>query len=67
MTEALTRAGRDLTREGLIAAIETFEDYEGLSLVTFTKDNHVGLTKGWIRQLQNGAFVKVSDYIDTDY
>jgi len=67
MTEALTRAGRDLTREGLIAALETFEDYEGLSLITFTKDSHVGLTRGWIRQLQNGAFVKITDYIDTDY
>jgi branched-chain amino acid transport system substrate-binding protein len=45
--EALRRAGRDLTRERYIAALETLKDFETgvLFPVTFTKDNHEGTTR----------------------
>jgi len=67
LTEALNRAGRDLTCEGLIAALETFENFQGLAQITYTKDDHVGVRRGWIRQIQGTEFVKITDYIDTDY
>jgi ABC-type branched-subunit amino acid transport system substrate-binding protein len=43
LVEGLRRAGRDLTREGLIAALETLHDYDlGGYTVNFTPDNHNG-------------------------
>jgi branched-chain amino acid transport system substrate-binding protein len=47
LAEGLQRAGRDVTREKLIAALETLKDFDtGLTLpVTFTKDNHEGSTE----------------------
>ena len=43
LTEGLRRAGRDLTREKLIGALETLRDYDlGGFGVTFTPGNHNG-------------------------
>lgn len=65
--EALRRAGPQPTREGLIQALESFQDFQGLSSITFTSDDHIGMRKGWVRQLQNGKFVRISEVIDTSY
>jgi branched-chain amino acid transport system substrate-binding protein len=45
--EGLTRAGRDLTRDGFIAALETINELKtaGYPTVTFSKDNHDGVLK----------------------
>ena len=47
LVEGLQRAGRDVTREKLIAALETLKGFDtGLTLpVTFTKDTHEGSTE----------------------
>ncbi len=47
LVEGLQRAGRDVTREKFVAALETLKDFDpGLSLpVTFTHDNHEGSTE----------------------
>lgn len=45
--EGLRRAGRDLTRENFIAALETLKEFDtGVTFpATFTKDNHEGATQ----------------------
>jgi branched-chain amino acid transport system substrate-binding protein len=47
LVEGLQRAGRDVTRDKLIAALETLKDFDtGLTLpVTFTKETHEGSTE----------------------
>ncbi len=66
--EALKRAGKDLTREGLIEAMESFDHYptgKG-SYVTFSKTRREGVAGGVMAQVQNGEWVKISDWIDVD-
>ncbi|GAB6876873.1 ABC transporter substrate-binding protein [Thermaerobacter litoralis] len=64
--EAVRRAGPDLTRESLIAALESMQDFESLGPVTYTKDDHSGYRQGFIRQLQGQQFVRVSDWIPAE-
>ena len=63
---AAQKAGRDLTREGLIDALETLrdvpDDFGGPS-ITFTKTNHLGADRVFMSQIQGGKFVKLSDFI----
>ena len=64
--EALKRAGKDLTREGLIEAMETFDNYptgKG-SFVTYSKYRREGVAGGVMAQVQNGEWVAISDWID---
>ena len=64
--EAVRRAGPDLTREGLIAALESMQDFQSLGPITYTKDDHSGYRQGFIRQLQGDRFVKVTDWISAE-
>ncbi len=44
LVEGLRRAGRDLTRDSFIEAMETLKDFQGISgPITFTKDQRQGL------------------------
>lgn len=66
--EALKRAGKDLTREGLIEAMETFDNYptgKG-SYASFSKNRREGVAGGIMAQVQNGEWVQISDWIDVD-
>jgi branched-chain amino acid transport system substrate-binding protein len=66
--EALKRAGKDLTREGLIEAMETFDNYptgKG-SFATFSKNRREGVAGGVMAQIQNGEWVQISDWIDVE-
>jgi branched-chain amino acid transport system substrate-binding protein len=66
--EAAKRAGRDLTREKFIDALETFREVPdtvfGGAPVTYTSKNHQGGSSACIEQLQGGKFVKVTDFLD---
>jgi len=66
--EAAKRAGRDLTREKLIDALETFKEVPdpvfGGAPVTYTPTDHQGGSTVCIEQIKGGRFVKVSDFID---
>lgn len=64
--EAVRRAGPNLTREGLIRALETFDRFENTGLVTYTKDDHSGYREGFIRQFRDGKFVRITDWISAD-
>lgn len=49
LVDALERAGPDLTRESLVAAIDETKDFESGVLaapITFTKDDHAGVKSG---------------------
>jgi ABC-type branched-subunit amino acid transport system substrate-binding protein len=68
MTEALKRAGKDLTREKLIAAMETFNNWNdsmGYN-VTYTATNHQGQNAVYFQQAdaKQGRFVKKSDFVE---
>ncbi|MUM76574.1 ABC transporter substrate-binding protein [Pseudodesulfovibrio sp. F-1] len=64
MVEGLKRAGRDLTREGLIAAIESLRNYElGPDLsITYGPDDRQGLEKVYFTRLERGRFVPLLDW-----
>lgn len=66
--EALRRAGQDLTREGLIAAMETFDNYDTGkgSVATFSPTRREGVAGGIITRVENGDWVPASDWIDVN-
>jgi branched-chain amino acid transport system substrate-binding protein len=63
--EGLKRAGRDLTRDKLIAALETIRGHEsGFSLpTTFTATDHEGTKAARILEIQPGGQRKLLDVI----
>jgi branched-chain amino acid transport system substrate-binding protein len=63
--EALKRAGRDLTRDKFIAALETLKGFEtGFSLpTTFTATDHEGQKAARILEIQPGGKRKLLDVI----
>jgi ABC-type branched-subunit amino acid transport system substrate-binding protein len=66
LVEALKRAGKDLSREGLIKALETFNRWnDGLANnVTYTAESRLGQTALYVLQAKGGKFAKVTDFIE---
>lgn len=71
-TEAVRRAGDNLTRETLVNALETFDDWEGeiTSGVTYydfegpKKDiSRIGKDSMYILEVKDGVFEKVTDWL----
>lgn len=62
--EALRRAGPNLTRAGLIKALESFRNFNGsiYGSVTYTGSSHEGVRGGYIAVVRNGVEVRVTDY-----
>lgn len=64
LVEGLQRAGRDLTREGLVDAIESIRDYQlgpGMT-ITYGPRDRQGLDEVYFTRLENGRFVPFSDW-----
>lgn len=64
MTEALTRTGKDLTRERLIETLESMQDYTG-SLVpslSYSPTDHTGVKAAFFQVAREGQFVTMTDY-----
>lgn len=63
--EALRRAGRDLTTEGLVTSLESITDYIDLFgyRVSFGPDKHSGATESVLSQVQNYRWVKLQQAI----
>lgn len=64
LVEGLKKAGRELTREGLITAIESIRDYElgpGMSITYGPKDRQ-GLEQVYFTRLEQGHFKPFSDW-----
>lgn len=56
-------AGKNLTTNSLIAAMESgkvFEDIFGGAPVSFSKDNHLGVSAATIGQIKNGRWVTIA-------
>ncbi len=64
LVEGLRRAGRDLTREGFIAAIESIQDVPLLpdTTLSFGGKDHQGLDKVYFTILRDGSFVLMNDW-----
>ena len=65
LVEGLEKAGRNLTREGLVRAIESIHDYElgpGMS-ITYGKKDRQGLEKVYFTRLEQGSFVPFTDWM----
>jgi ABC-type branched-subunit amino acid transport system substrate-binding protein len=65
MAEALKRAGDNLTWENLIKTFETFDNWSGVYAknVTYTPDDHRGVTMVHFLQNQGGKNVRITDDI----
>ena len=56
-------AGKNLTTESMIAAMESgkvFEDIFGGAPVSFSKDNHLGVSAATIAQIKNGRWTTIA-------
>ena len=62
MVEGLSRAGRDLTRENFIDAIETIQNYSlGIANpLNFSAQDHQGLEKVYFTQIRGGKLELVT-------
>lgn len=58
-------AGPELTREGLIAAVESLSDYTDLfgNKLSFSADDHQGVDHSTLSQIQNGRWVTLGTEI----
>lgn len=68
MVEGLKRTGKDLTWDNFYKAMETFDNWDGSIFegVTFTKDNHYGLTTMILTQAKGGQILPISGQIKFD-
>ena len=68
MTEALRRAGRDLTREKLVQALETFKDWNGVMAynITWGPNKRQGQNSIFFTKAEKREFVKISDWLSLD-
>ena len=69
VVEALRRAGPDLTRDGLISALESIRDYQdifGYSL-SFSESDHNGVQSSVLTVVEDGRFKKLEHEVALDY
>ena len=66
LVEGLKLAGRDLTREGFINAIESIRDYAlgPGTVVSFGPDNHQGMEQVYFTRLTHGRFTLVRSWTE---
>ena len=62
---ALQRAGRDLTTDGLVKALEGITDYSDIFgyKVSFGPDKHSGVTESVLSQVRDGRWIKLEQAI----
>ena len=65
LVEGLRRAGRDLTTDSLIAALEGIEHFNGKFVhdLTFSREDRQGLDSIYFIQAKNGKLAKISDWL----
>jgi len=67
VVEGLERAGRDLTRDGFLDAMESIRNWDSggiLPPVSFSAADHHAQRAGFICQLINGRFKPLSGWIE---
>ncbi|MFP6835055.1 MAG: ABC transporter substrate-binding protein, partial [Pseudomonadales bacterium] len=62
---ALEKAGRDLTVNGLVAALEGITSYQDIFgyTVSFSPQKHSGATESSLAQVQNGRWVTLQESV----
>jgi branched-chain amino acid transport system substrate-binding protein len=65
MTEALRRAGRNVTRERLVEALETFENWNGVMAhhISWAPGKRQGQNSLFFARAEKGRYVKISDWL----
>lgn len=65
LVEAFRRAGRDVTKEKVVAALETLRNWDGevSRSVTFGPERHQGLNRLRVVKASNGQYVNITDWI----
>ncbi len=68
MAEALRRAGRDLTREKLIEALETFKNWNGVLAhnITWGPGKRQGQNSLFFARAEKGEYVRISGWLTLD-
>ncbi len=63
--EALQRAGRDLTTDGLVKAMESIDSYKDIFgyNVSFSADSHKGATESVLSQVRNKRWITLQEAI----
>lgn len=67
VVEGLTRAGRDLTRERFLDAMESIRDWDSggiLPPVSFSSRNHHAQRAGIVCELRDGRFVALTGWVE---
>ena len=67
VVEGLERAGRNLTRDGFLDAMESIKDWDSggiLAPVSFSAENHHAQRAGVICELKDGKFVPLTDWLE---
>ncbi len=68
VVEGLKKAGKDLTREGFIEAMETIKNWDSggvIPPVSFSKTDHHAQSAGFIVELKGGKFQPITHWIET--
>ena len=69
MVEGLKKAGKDLTREGFIEAMEAIKNWDSggvIPYVSFSKTAHHAQSAGFIVELKGGKFQPITRWIETE-
>lgn len=64
LVEGLRRAGKELSREAFIDAVETIQNYDlGIAnTLSFSPEDHQGLERVYFTRIENGRFVMITDW-----
>ena len=64
LVEALQRAGKDLTREGFLDAVESIQNFSvGIdNTITFSENDHQGLDQVYFTRYRDGRFELITDW-----
>lgn len=69
IAEGIRRAGRELTRENFIEAMESIKNWESGGImppISFSKTDHHAQTAGVIAELKGGRFRPITSWIDVE-
>jgi branched-chain amino acid transport system substrate-binding protein len=69
VVEGLKKAGKDLTREGFIEAMEAIKNWDSggvIPYVSFSKTDHHAQSAGFIVELKGGKFQPITRWIETE-
>ncbi len=67
-TEALRRAGKDLTREGLVKALESFNHWNGIMAkdITYGPNRRRGKSSMYFIKIENGLFAPITGLLSVE-